>query len=318
MILSIIFYLLVLGISLFVLGKSAHYVTIAITRIGHALGLSEFITGFVILGVATSFPEIFVGINASLSNTPQLSLGNLFGANIVLLTLIAGTTAILSQGIALKKELSNAGRLLQIVLLIVSPLVVLFDSYLSRLDAVFLALLYVGYMVYLVKKAPKDSPPMQPHFMNNKMMHTLFLSLAGFIGLILASRAVVFASINIAEAFTIPPVLIGVLMLSVGTNLPEISVVLAAVKKHHTHLVIGDILGSASTNTLVVAILGIMQPFSIKEVSILQSASIFMVIALVIFFIFTRSKNKLTVVEGCLLLAFYASFVVSQIILQSP
>jgi len=308
----LLIYILILLGSLFVLGKSAHYVTIAITRIGHTLGISEFITGFVILGIATSFPEMFVGIQSAFSGTPQLSLGNLFGANIVLLTLIAGTACLMNRGINLKSELSHYGRLIQIIVLIVSPLVVLLDSYLSRWDAVFLVLMFAGYMFYLIKKAPRDSPPLQEHLMNHKFFHIIFLSIAGFVGLILASKVVVYASLQIAQMFTIPPVLVGVLMLSIGTNLPEISVVLAAIKKHHTNLVIGDILGSAATNTFVVALVGLIAPFRIVEAKILQSTSVFMIVALALFFWFTKSKNRLSVPEAIILIAFYISFVASQ------
>lgn len=311
----IFIYILVLIISLFVLGKSAHFLIVAITRIGHKLGVSEFITGFVILGIATSFPEIFVGINSALSSTPQLSLGNLFGANIVLLTLIASIAALLNKGIDLKNQLGHRGRLLQIILLIVAPLVVLIDSNLSRIDALFLLVLFVGYMVHLWKKAPNDSPSVQSHLMGHKFFNTIFLSIAGALGLLLSSKAVVFASLKIADSFSVPPIIVGTLMLSIGTNLPEISVVLIAVKKHHTGLVIGDILGSATTNTLVVALIGLIRPFQISEVKILQSTSIFMVMALVLFFYFTKSKNKLSVFEAWTLLAFYASFVISQLFL---
>lgn len=312
---NIALYLGLLVGSLFILGKSAHFVTIAITRIGHKLGISEFITGFVILGIATSFPEIFVGIQSAISNTPQLSLGNLLGANIVLLTLISGITALLNNGINLKSELSQPGRLLQIIFLIMAPILVLLDFRITRPEALFLGALFVGYTIYLVYKAPKDSPALEEHFLDHRFLHTLFLFGAGTVGLLVASRVVVYSSISIATLMHIPTVVVGVLMLAVGTNLPEISVVIAAVRKHHTNLVIGDILGSAATNTLVVAMIGFIRPFVIDERQIIEVTSGFMIVALGLFFWFTKTKNRLTFTEGCLLLAFYASFVVSQVIL---
>lgn len=305
---NIIFYLLVLGIGLFILGKSAHYVIIAVTRIGHNLGISQFITGYVILGVATSTPEIFVGINAALDNIPQLSLGNLFGANIVLLTLISGMAALLNGGVNIKHELGHGGRLLQIVMLIVAPLVVLLDGNLTRLDSLFLLITFVGYLLYLYHFSPKDSKPVGNSLMNHKFLHTLFLFGAGLLGLIVASKAVVFSSTEMAALLNIPPIIVGVLLLALGTNLPEISVVLAAVKKNRTNLVIGDVLGSASTNTLVIAMVGLMRPFSISDQTSFRITSLFMVIALAFFFLFTKSKNNLSKSEGIFMLAVYLVF----------
>jgi cation:H+ antiporter len=312
---NIIFYLLVLAIGLFVLGKSAHYLIIAVTRLGNNLRISQFITGFVILGIATSLPEIFIGINSALTDIPQLSLGNLLGANIVLLTLIAGSAALLNRGINVKQEFGHGGRLLQIVTLILAPLIVLLDSHLSRIDSLFLVILYVGYLIYVYKFTPKDSPPVGTSLMNHKFLHTLFLCIAGFLGLIVASKAVVFSSLKMATMFNIPTVIVGTLLLSLGTNLPEISVVIAAVKKHRTNLVIGDVLGSASTNTLVIAMVGLIKPFTLSNPEIFRSTAIFMTVAVVLFFLLTKSKNKLTVVEGLILLTLYLVFILSEVFL---
>jgi cation:H+ antiporter len=312
---NVVFNIVVLLIGLFILGKSAKFVVTAVSRIGHFLRISQFITGFVILGIATSTPEIFVALNASWSNTPQLSLGNLLGANIVLLTLIAGLTAVMAGGITLKQELSHKGRLMQIALVILAPLVLIVDSHLSRWDGIFLALLYIGYTVYLYYKRPKDSPPLAHPITNDKMFHTLFLFVVGLIGVVLSSKAVVSSSLTIADFVHLPPVIVGILILSLGTNLPELSLIFAAIKHHHTNLVIGDVLGSAATNTLIVAMLGVMSPFDMHSIESFEATAIFMAAALVTFFFLTKSKNQLSVREGLLLLTFYIGFVVSQIAL---
>lgn len=305
---------LILILGLLILGKSAHFVVSAVTRMGHALKISQFITGFIILGVATSTPEIFVGLQSALQGTPQLSLGNLFGANIVLLTLIAGTAAVINRGITIRQELSHPGRIVQIGMLILAPLILLVDSRLSRLDALFLALLYLGYLIYVYRLRPKDSPPLSSELFNHKVLHTAFLAAAGFVGLIVASKAVVYSSLQIAALVHIPPVVVGTLLLSIGTNLPEISVVLSAVRHHHTNLVIGDVLGSASTNTLVIALVAGLHPFAIGEWAVFQTTAIFMVASAVAFFIFTRSGKNLSRREGLVLLALYVGFVTAEIV----
>jgi cation:H+ antiporter len=230
LLLNILFYVLLLLLSLFILGKSASFLITAITRIGFFLRLSQFLTGFILLGVATSTPEISVAINSTLSQNPQLSLGNLIGANVVLLTLISGIAAILAKGVEIKKDLSNPGRLFQIGLLISAPLPLLLDSYLSRLDGVFLLFLYVIYIYYIYRQRPNQSPPLTEQLLNYKIINTLLLALTGIIGLFLSSKAVVFSSLKIAEFFNAPVLIVGLLILSVGTNLPEITITFTAIK----------------------------------------------------------------------------------------
>jgi len=64
-----------------------------------------------------------------------------------------------------------------------------------------------------------------------------------------------------------------------------------------------------------VAIVGLIKPFTIREPQTLQITAVFMLVALGLFFWFTKTKNKLSLTEAWLLLAFYVSFVVSQIVL---
>ena len=311
--LNLVFQGLILLLGLFILGKSAHFVVTVVTQIGHRLRLSQFITGFIILGVATSTPEIFVGIQSAISGTPQLSLGNLFGANIVLLTLISGLAAILNHGMNVKAEMAHNHRLLQISLLILAPLILLVDSSLSRLDALFLVVMYVGYLIYTYKQRPADSPPLDRPLIDHKTWHVAFLAVIGLLGLVVSARAVVVTGVNIAALLHIPSLIVGTLLLSLGTNLPELSVVFAAIRHHHPNLVVGDVLGSASTNTLVIALLGLISPFVISEWAILESAGIMMIVVLGVFFYFAKSKDKLSLGEGLVLVGLYIAFLTSQV-----
>ncbi len=311
----IIFYLVVFVIGLFFLAKSSQYVVLIVTRIGHQLKLSQFITGFVILGVATSSPEIFISINSAFSGVPQLSLGNLIGANLVLITLIAGMAALLGHGVNVRQELGHWGRIIQVALLILSPLVVLADGYLTRWDSLFLFIFYVGYTIYLYHFAPANSPPLATELMDHNFLHNIFLAAAGLIGLIISSKAVVFSSLALAGFLKVSSVAIGTIILAVGTNLPEMGVVWAAIRHHHPNLVIGDVLGSAATNTLIIALLGFISPFRITDQILFQVSALFMVIGVLLFFTLTKSKNVLTRFEGGILIGFYLAAVVTEILI---
>src|SRR3989344_2152291 len=80
---SLIYLLLLLPL-FWLLGKSANLTTRAIVDMAKLWGLSDLTIGFVILSLATSAPELLVGINSAIKGTPDLSFGNLIGANIAL------------------------------------------------------------------------------------------------------------------------------------------------------------------------------------------------------------------------------------------
>jgi len=306
--LPLVFYPLILIAAIFLLAYCANFLVTITTRLGHYLKLSQFITGFIILGVATSIPEASIAINSVLAGTPQLSLGNLFGATIVLLTLIAGLAAIFSQGIDVKTELKSSTRLLQISALILSPVILLLDLSLTRLDALFLLLLYLGYLIYIYRLQP-HSLPLESQLMNHHFLNSIFLMAAGVIGVALSSKAIVFASLQLSSLLSIPPLAVGTLILSIGTNLPEISVAVAAIRHHHPNLIIGDILGSPA----IIALVGLSSPFKIPHPILLQTTGIFLVISLAAFFVMTRSKRHLSPLEGAMAIGLYTAFLVSEI-----
>lgn len=311
---AVSFYLLVLAISLYVLGKSAEYLVTAVTRIGYALRFSQFVTGFLLLGIATSIPETFIAINSIIDSTPQLSLGNLLGANIVLLTLVAGLTAVLARGVTLKQEFRTPLRIAQIALLILSPVILLVDSRFSQTDGLLLITFYIGYLAYIYNLSKnQDSPPLAEQLLNSKMLNTIILCLMGLAGVAVSSKIVVATSLSLAALAGIPAIVVGLLILSVGTNLPELSIALAAVKKHQTNLILGDVLGSAATNTAIAALLGLFSPFDLNFRLTYQTTSVFIVISLLTFIFFTRSKNRLSSLEGALLLAVYIAYLTSEI-----
>lgn len=296
---------LVLLLSLWILSKSAHLVISAITHIGHNLHISQFVTGFIILGIVTSTPEIFVGVQAAISGNQALSLGNLIGADIVLLTLICGLAALLARGVRVHESL---GRLLQIAAVILAPIVLLLDLHLSRLDGVILLVIYLGYLTYVyLKRPPETSSPIHVH---HRYAHTALLGLIGVVGLLVSSKAIILTATTLSLAWGVSPIIIGSLLLSVGTNLPEITLTWESIHKHRTSLIMGDILGSAATNTLVIAGLGLMSPFTVSEPTVFYGTSLILLLAMGVFIVVSHSKRTISVKEGLILLSLYVAFLI--------
>src|SRR4030043_1478548 len=96
--------LLFFALSGFFLVISGIYLVKSLNKIAIFLGISEFSAAFILMAFATSIPELFVGISSAIQGIPQLSLGNVIGANIIDLTLLTGIFILMSKGIEFKTK----------------------------------------------------------------------------------------------------------------------------------------------------------------------------------------------------------------------
>ena len=64
-------------------------------RLAPRLGISPLMVGIVIVGFGTAIPELAVSIDAALSGSPGLAVGNVIGSNIANAMMILGIAAII-------------------------------------------------------------------------------------------------------------------------------------------------------------------------------------------------------------------------------
>lgn len=304
---------LILVVSLVVLAKSADLVVKNLVKIANIMRLSTFLVSFVILGAATSTPELFVGINAVAENSPQLSLGNVMGASIVLLSLITGLTALITGKVVVDATFTKRD-LFVMNLVILMPIILLYDGALSKLDSAVMFLVYGIYVVRVYRERHKLSHPIVNHNHKSQIAKRLLMLLVGFLGLAFASNYAVDSAIVLATALKIPILLLGILVFSIGTNFPELIIALTAIRKKQKTIVLGNVMGSATTNTLVLAIVSFLQPFEVLDLSTFIVSVFFLVTTVVSFSFFIKSKNEISRLEGVFLLSIYAFFVITEII----
>jgi cation:H+ antiporter len=311
-IMSTIAHILILVISLLVLAKSADLVVNNLVKLANHLRWSTFIVSFIILGAASSTPELFVGINSVLENTPQLSLGNIMGATVVLLGLIAGLTAALSGKVVLEASFTTKD-LLIMNFIIALPLLLLMDGKLTRFDSLIMIVAYFVYVIRIYNERDKLAHRISLN-RNIKIKNTVFLLVIGLVALAVAANYAVDSALAIAQIFQIPPLMIGILLFSIGTNFPELTIALTSVRRKQKTIVLGNVMGSATTNTLVLAFVALLRPFEIADFSTFIISALFLILTIVSFSIFVKSKNEISRKEGIALLCLYSLFVISEIV----
>jgi len=260
-------------------------------------------------------PEISIALLSS-HESPELSLGNLIGASIVILTLIIGISAVKYKGIEFKGKFSEKEVILGLG--IISAMVLaLADQAVGILDSVVLIIGYGVFVYYLYKKFNGQKMPAIFLDLDSSKPIKLFLrGLVGITGIILASAYIVDIAGKLALGLGVSESVIGILMLAIGTNLPEISILLTSKNLEEEELAVGGFLGSACVNAAVLGILGLTsQGFKIEGFVSIVSGSVILLFSILLFIIFSWTGKKLSRSEGILLISAYAAFLITEIVI---
>ena len=285
------------------------------------MGVPPLLIGLTIVAFATSAPEILVSAIASLKGQPGLALGNAIGSNIANIGLVLGCVAIVRpiqlRSATLRREMPA---LLAVTLLTVS---LFLDSHLSRVDGMVMLTGLVIVMIWLsrlgMRSAPSDSMNQDYEAeipKNVAMPRAIMWLIIGLAALLLGAHLLVKGSISIADFFDVPEFIIGILLVAIGTSLPELAVSLVSALRGEYGLAIGNIVGSNIFNLLgVIGVAATIAPTDVVQ-SVLSVHIFVMVAFTLVLFAMTHDydgKSELSRIEGiALLLAFlaYDSFVV--------
>ncbi|NCN58668.1 hypothetical protein COW99_05185 [Candidatus Roizmanbacteria bacterium CG22_combo_CG10-13_8_21_14_all_38_20] len=292
-----------------------------LSRLNNDLKIGGFALAGFLLALATSLPELFVGIASALEGTPAISLGNVIGSNIANLTIVAGLAALFGGTLVIKNGTTKQD-LLHTFIAGASPLVLLLDKELTRVDAIILIALYGIYNYTLLTKRQMGYEGresgiallfrrLQPK-RTKQTLRMVFLAVAG---IFITSDLIVRLAQAIAGTFHIPVFLIGLFVVALGTSLPELAFEYQAIKKRKGAMFLGNLMGSVVANgTLIIGITALIHPIKIVALSEYLVASIFFVGAFFIFYIMTRTKHRLDRWEGGVLVLLYFLFILLEMI----
>ena len=319
--LIIAFYLLLIfGFSL-LLVKATDILVINIKALSSQTRIGQFAITTFLLALATSLPELMVGITAALESKPNLALGNVLGSNIANLSLVIGGAALVGgtvvvRGIFLRRDVFYA------FLAGAAPMILLVDKSLGRVDGLILLALYGFYNVLVLKESQQRLAEARDgeesgvvgrllrrlsHHGTKKELGWLFLGVAL---LLFSADMIVKIASKIALVFNLPLLLIGLFLVAIGTSLPELAFSLKAIKKRQPSMVFGDLLGSVVANgTLIIGLVALISPIRIRAFNEYLLATIAFVIIFGFFYFFIRTKHKLERWEGAVLLGVYFVFV---------
>ena len=300
---------LLLVVSLLVLARASQFVIDNAVVLARFFRISEMAVGFVLVSVATSLPELLVGIMAALEKQTGLVVGNVFGSNIADILLVLPITVIVAGAISIKKK--QAGKLTKILFITSAlPLVMLLNAYAS-FYGVFLLAVFVAYVYYVLReRIPLEAGGVS--VAGKTAVASAFLFMIGAAVVIASSKFAVDYAVQLASLMGVSKAFIGATVVAVGTSLPELSVDVAAVMRKHSELALGDILGSCITNLTLVLGASLVVGASVFNIGAFLNLLVFMLLANLVLWQFIE-RVRLTRREAFVLLALYVIFLISAV-----
>jgi cation:H+ antiporter len=301
---------LVFLISLIILVLAGRFVIKYITVAARAFGISEFITAFVLLAIATSMPELFISISSAVMEAGDLVMAVSLGSNVINATLVIGIAAFLSLGIS-TTTLNIRRDLIIGSIITILPIIFALNGHLSRFEGVILLAAFILYMyLLLITQRKKSNTVLFPHIVQGLISSVLVILFLGI--LIYSADAVVESAIDIARILNLPQSIIGILLIAMGTSLPEITLAIQASLLRKPGLALGNIIGTNITNSgLVIGIAAIVRPLSITNNISFFITSVFVLIAVLMLSMFAISKKRFSVQEGLTLISVFAIFIIT-------
>jgi cation:H+ antiporter len=320
-----IIFILIFIASCFLLMLAGDWLIKALSNISEFLGWKEFTVAFIVMSIATASPELFIGIGSALQGIPELSLGNIIGQNIIHFTVAIFILVLIRGSFSVKSPATKTAAFFS-AFMAIFPLILVLDGSLSRTDGFILILSFIGYTIRLINNSKRreniydettNSISKSKSLMQNfsLFIKNTGLLLVGVFILLVASQGIITSSKYFVEIFNIPFVVMGAVIVGLGTSLPEVYFSAISARKGETELMAGNLLGSTVVSTsLVLGIVSLISP--IRNITIFSYASsrIFLFISVCLFIAFIWSDKKITRGEAWTLFIIYLIFIATETI----
>lgn len=294
--------------------KSASYAVRSVAKVATTMRMSQFFVAFVLAGLVSILPELFIGINAALIGAPVVGLATIIGSNVADMTLLVAIIALVGRKLSVdKKTISNN---VYFVLVTALPIILMVDGNLTRDDGLVLILVYIFYLSTILRKERFFSRRPGKTGSHRNVAKNLIIFAASMVVLFASAHYMVESGIQLAEEFAVPAVLVGLLVIALGTTLPEFTFSLRAVLAKHKEIALGDLLGNvAIDSTFTIGVVAIISPIT-NNFSLIISSALFMILGALVVATLLYAGRKITWQESFLLLFIYVMFIAVELLLK--
>ena len=252
----------ILGLSALCIG--GYFIVSGGVSLAKKLRISSMIIGLTVVAYGTSTPELAAAILAAFNSHTELIFGNIIGSNISNVGMVIGISAIFTPLLISKVTINKwIPIMIGVSLLFIG---MSYDGEISQIDGFILIAALITFTVYTIKSVKKQRVTENKNTENEHVEGELFLSryriqtypkALGLVGigivlLFFGGHYTVDGAVAIAESVGLSQLVIGVVIVGIGTSLPELITSVIAIAKKQTDIGVGNIVGSNIYNILLI------------------------------------------------------------------
>lgn len=302
-------WLLVLGIPVGIvfLYFASEWLVDGAKKMALRLGLTPFVIGLTVVAFGSSAPEAITSIVSR--HTPELIVGNIVGSNIANIGLAIGLAALIRPLVSRYERMRFEMIALVISVIVVTTLSV--NGVLGFYEGILLvsALFVFVFVVYIMKREDPEDFDSNTKDMTVSMSKSVLMVAVGLVGLYIGAQVFINGAEELAAGFGISPLMIGLLVVAVGTSLPELSICLMAAWKGENELVVSNIVGSIIFNSFFALGIGaVLVDIPISHSVLVYHMPVMILLAIALFLV-VRVRNAVSRPVGAVLLCTYLVYV---------
>jgi len=291
--------------------KGADVITDYASRIARALGISEMVIGITLVAVATSLPELAVCVTSAFSGIAIIASGTIIGSNIANIGLVLGISA-LAAPFVLKAEFLRQGYIMLVFSFLFAFLLL---GGMFWFEGMILIVLIIIYMVWLVKFKKREAglKPKKSKEAIHKVKYIIFCIVGGA-AVVLGGNFIVTSTVQIARWVGISEMVISLIIIAVGTSLPELATSVVAARKKMRGISLGNIIGSNIFNIMILGISSLIVASPTTTSLMLVNIPIMLILSILLVFFIKNKDMRISKKEGIAFLLIYVIFIALQFV----
>lgn len=325
--------ILFLVVGMVLLIKGADFFVTGASAIAKKCKVPSLFIGLTIVALGTSLPELSVSITSAISNSIDMSVGNIVGSNLFNMLLIIGVVALFSP-----LKMSSSSKKIDLPFLVaITGALLLFSldqilngtlsNVLSRTESILFLIILVLYLYILISNAKRDRNQIEQeqNLLQNsnesenkeikelKVWQIILYVTLGLAAVVFGGEFVSSTAQFLAIKMGMSEALVGLTIVALGTSLPELATSVVAAKKGENDLALGNVIGSNIVNiSLILGSVGVIAQAPISSIIVTDIAILF--VATIIFTVMCARKSNVSKKEGIVLLLMYLAYLAFAII----
>lgn len=299
-----------LGIVMLYFGSS--WLVDGAKKLALRLGIAPFVVGLTVIAFGSSAPEIITSIVST--KTPGIILGNVIGSNIVNVGVAIGVAAIICPLAAVYKSMK-----VEITTMMATSFLLLAlaaTGTINRVFGVVLCIILVMFVLVVYKLKVNDAEGQKAYAseaegeVSDTPYYILIIKIvAGLVFLYYGATFFVDGATELAHMIGISDFLVGLIIVAIGTSLPEICICALAAKRGESDLAVSNIVGSNVFNATLVLGAGASLVDIPVAGNVLMIHLPVMILLSAVMYLMVYRRNEINRASGALLLVIYVAYI---------